>query len=377
MARGAVAAAFLAVRLVAQATPVAHVALGFGVDTARTPNREIFALYEHYLGHRLDPGRPNADWSAREQQSWPVFDLASGYLYQGFSNFTVVQLTPAVGFDSTYLIRVLISSVDSSQAVRPLALYRIYAVREEGRWVLANALPRMTRAWPHATIGSVTFHYPPTHAFASARAAATAQFADSLARAFAVPNPGIEYYFTDDLIEMFRALGLEYFPIGQDTVGGRSNTVDRQVYVGSSAAGETYRHEVAHVVLQTLVERWHPQGILLEGLMTWTGGSAGLDFRSLLPGLASFLEQHPEVTLDTVLRHPPPRDGTLDVGYDGAAVLCAMAYEFAGRQGIDAVLGAGGDPDQVLGALARVLGVPRRDLDRRWRAWIETHTHRE
>ncbi|HKC47181.1 MAG TPA: hypothetical protein VKB63_06225, partial [Gemmatimonadales bacterium] len=90
-----------------------------------------------------------------------------GYVYQGFPNITVVQLAPAVGLDSTYLIRALVSSIDdSTQAVRPLALFRIYVARESGRWVLANALPRMTREWRRETIGTVTFSYPPTHRFA-------------------------------------------------------------------------------------------------------------------------------------------------------------------------------------------------------------------
>ena len=367
----------LGTRLVAQEPPVPRVALGFGVDTTRSPNREIVALYQHYLAHRPDGSRPSSDWSPSEQQRWPVFDLVSGYVYQGFTNFTVVQLAPAVGLDSTYLIRVLVSAVDSTRAVRPLALYRVYALREAGKWVLANALPRMTREWSHETIESVTFHYPPAHAFARARAAETARFADSLARAFEVPSPAIEYYFADDLIETFRALGLEYFPTGEDTVGGRSNTADRQVFIGSSAAGETYRHEIAHIVLQPLVERLHPPGLLMEGLMTWTGGSAGLDFRSLLPGLAIYLDRHPEITLDTVLQHPPQREGSLDVGYDGAAVLCAMIFEHAGRRGVETLLGAGRDAEPVLAAAAHFLKVPRKDLDSRWRLWIESHAHRE
>lgn len=377
MAGSAVAAVVFAARLLGQAPPAVHVALGFGVDTARSPNREIFALYHHYLEHRLDTIRPNPDWSPSEQQRWPVFDLVSGYVYQGFTNFTVLQLAPASGLDSTWLIRVLVSAVDSTQAVRPLALYRTYAVREAGRWVLANALPRMTRDWPHETIGSVTFRYPPTHSFARARATETVRFADSLARAFEVRVPEIEYYFTDDLIETLRALGLEYFPIGQDTVGGRSNAPDGQVYVGSSAAGETYRHEVAHIVLQPLVKRLHPSGLLMEGLMTWTGGSAGLGFRSLLPGFAHYMDQHPGTTLDTVFQHPPPREGSLDVGYDGAAVLCAMVFEHAGLRGIEALLGTGGDAEQVSTAAARIFGVPRQELDLQWRQWITAHASRE
>src|SRR5439155_3086623 len=234
-----------------QAVPPVHVAVGFGVDTARSLQREIFALYRSYLAHLNDSIRPNPFWSAAEQQRCPVFDLLSGYVYQGFSNFTVVHLAPAVGLDSTYLIRTLVAGLSTpGHDVQPLALYRVYVTREGGRWVLANALPRLTRHWTHERIGRITFVFPPTRRFARARAEATAAFVDSLARAFEVPPPPtIGYYFTDDLIETLGAAGLEYFPLGSDTVGGRSDALDHLVFVGSSSNGEGYRHELAHVIL--------------------------------------------------------------------------------------------------------------------------------
>lgn len=172
-----------------------RLAIGFGVDTVRSPDREILALYRHYLLHRLDSIRPHPDWAGAEQARWPVFDLLSGYVYQGFQDFTIVHLAPAAGLDSTYLIRTLISSVDdSTREVRPLALYRVYVIRDGGHWVLANALPRLTRAWTRETIGRVTFIHPPTRPLARARAAAAAAFVDSLAGAFRLPAPpGIDY----------------------------------------------------------------------------------------------------------------------------------------------------------------------------------------
>jgi hypothetical protein len=353
-----------------------RLALGFGVDTARSSEREVFELYRHYLTHRQDTIRPHPDWSVAEQRRWAAFDLLGGFIYQGFTNFTVVQLAPAAGFDSTFLIRTLISSVDDATgAVRPLALYRVYAVRESGRWVLANALPRMTRAWRHDRIDSVTFVFPPTRAFDRMRAASAARFVDSLAHAFVLPVPQIGYYFTDDLIETFQALGLEFFPLGVDTVGGRSNTADRLVFIGSSSRGEDYRHELAHVVLQPLIGRGRTAGLVMEGLMTWAGGSAGLDYQDLLPDLAAYVAAHPEVTLRGIMEAPPPRVGTLDVGYDSFAVLCDM---IAGAGGVAAVrewLRSGTAPDSVLGAAARLLQLRADQLDGAWRRRVQSAGH--
>jgi hypothetical protein len=355
------------------ATPI-HLAVGFGVDTTTAPAQEIFALWRNYLTGRADSIRARSYWSPREQAEWTVYDLLSGYVYQGFSNFTVVHLAPAAGLDSTYLIRTLVSAVDdSTHDVRPLALYRVYVTRERGKWVLANPLPRLTRHWKRETIGSITFVYPPTHAFVRSSAAATGAFVDSLARAFDLPAPSpITYYFTDDLLEMFGALGLDYFPLGSDTVGGRSNTVDRLVFVGSSSAGEVYRHELAHVILQPLVGRGNTASLVMEGLMTWTGGSAGLDYEDLLPGLKTYINAHADLTLKSILTNPPPRVGTLDVGYDTFATLCHMIYEEGGLAALGAWLNAGREPDAVLSAAARLLHVPAGRLDAVWRRRLAT-----
>ena len=353
-------------------TTVVRVAVGFGVDTTTGPNREVFALWRSYLSSRPDSVRPTLLWSRSEQDQWPYFDLLRSYVYQGFAKFTVVDLVPAIGLDSTYLIRTLVASVaDSSQDVKPLALYRVYATREQGRWVLANALPRLTRHWNRETIGRITFVFPRTHSFARARAQRTAAFVDSLASAFEVQAPpAIRYYFADDLRETLRAAGLELFPLGSDTVGGRADVANRIVLIGSSSSGEAYRHEVAHVVLRPFVASLKPAGLVQEGLMTWTGGSAGLEFKNLMPALKRYLDAHPDVTLESIMTNPPPREGTLDLGYDGLAVLCEMVHRAGGLAAVRELANAGVEPRLVLGTAARLLRVTPVELDALWRRRI-------
>jgi hypothetical protein len=351
-------------------TPV-RLAVGFGVDTAGVPNHEIFALWQAYLSAPPDCGRASTLWSRVEQQQWPSVDLLCTYVYQGFTKFTVVQLGPAVGLDSTYVIRTLVASVsDSSQDVKPLALYRVYATREGGQWVLANALPRLTRRWNHRTIGRVTFVFPPSRAFAPSRAEKTAAFVDSLARAFGVqPPPTIHYYFTDDLSETLRAAGLEFFPLGPDTVGGRAGP-NQLVFVGSSSNGEGYRHEVAHLVLSPFLAPLKSAGLVQEGLMTWVGGSAGVDFKDLIPGLKRYLDAHPDLTLESIMTDPPPRQGSLDIGYDGLAVICKMVYDAGGISAVRSLANAGREPRLVLSTAAQLLSVPPGSLDGLWRKAI-------
>lgn len=137
--------------------------------------------------------------------------------------------------------------------------------------------------------------------------------------------------------------------------------------------GEGNRHELAHIVLAPLIAGGRTHWLIMEGLMTWTGGSAGLDFAGLLPGLRAYVQTHPELDLETVMTRPPRREGTLDVGYDGAAVLCAMVYDKGRLAAIRDLANAGLQPSEVLGAAARLLGVPREDLNRVWRNRVLTY----
>src|SRR3989441_10399711 len=143
---------------------------------------------------------------------------------------------------------------------------------------------------------------------------------------------------------MFAALGLDFFPLGADTVGGRSNALNRLVFVGSSSAGEAYRHELAHVILQPLVGRGNTGWLVMEGLMTWTGGSAGLDYNQLLPGLRTYVNAHPDLTIKGILPNPPGRGGPPDGPYDTFATSCPMIHEEGGLAAVRGWVEAGQEP---------------------------------
>ena len=353
----------MAVNVAAQGDSV-RVAVGLGVDTSSAPNHEIFGLWSDYLRSRptcLTPSRMG-----------PGGDLLCSQVYQGFTSFTVVNLEPAASLDSTYLIRTIVGTIeDSTRAYYPLALYRTYAVRKGGHWALANALPIETRGWQHERIGRVTFVFPSTHTLARAKAEGSARFVDSLATAWSLTPPdSIGYYFTDKPKDTQRAMGLDFIP-APDTAWGLADTQHEMVFVGSSRSGESYRHELAHLVLIPFTKVHAPARLVNEGLATWLGGSAGLRFHELIPPLAHYLSAHYSLTLDQIMADPPRREGSLDVGYDGFAVLCELVYAKGGLPGITALADAGRDPKAVLDTAARVIGVSREKLDEAWRERVD------
>jgi len=162
----------------------------------------MLELWRAYLEARPHTYEPKAQWSAVEQRRWPIFDLAMPAAYQSDADYlrtraTVVQIDPAHPDDSTeYVIRTLFTRPDSiSGNELPVAFVRVYVIRENDQWVLANALPRLTADWRRTNLAPITFVYPPGHTLDTVRARRSIRFIDSLVTTFGAPRPkAVTYY---------------------------------------------------------------------------------------------------------------------------------------------------------------------------------------
>lgn len=364
-------------------------AIGFGVDTSaispfwgdgpwRAPLPAIYRSWRAYLATRRDgPGAPaprtrSPYWNAAEQRRWPEYDLAASVAYQGF-DATVLDIRPLrpARLDApvdTFVVKTLFARADTARGrteIRPLAITRVLAFREGGRWVFGNPLAHDTRDWPRHRVGPITYVVHPAHRFDRARAESAVRFADSLAAAFDVPRLArLDYHVTDDPDAMFRLMGVEW-TITPDAHGaGYASHRNRQIFVGAPALGEAYLHELAHAVLGPLTPpeaRTHP--MLVEGLATWVGGSLGFGPRELRAAYAGWLRKHPEVTLDRVIA----AEGG-DYGWrPGAAALFDLAHARGGLPAVRTLLAATTDSGALRIAIERAVVAPWAEVARLWR----------
>lgn len=357
-------------RLEAQAASIAASAVvdvGWGVDTTRAPNHEIFQHWRAYLADRPDSARRNHYWSTAQQQRWPTVDLAAPWVFQDADWFTrvrttVVELRPTLpGEEDEYVIRTLFSSRDAnSGAIRPLALLRVFVVREAGQWRLSTALPHLTRDWREERVGPITFVSPPTRRFSREKARRSARFVDSLAAAFAVRRPtSLRYYVAGTPDELGRILGLDFAIYA----GGRAYVQNGLILSGLPTYDEFYPHELAHVVLSPLTggAPW----LLDEGLATWVGGSRGRDFHTLVNELDAELRRDSALALDSILA---PHAWTDSVSYTAAAVLLKMAHDKGGLPALRSLLRPRtGVPEDIRETAARILAIVPSRLGAEWR----------
>ncbi len=372
LALAGLAVAALAVPLPGQQPAVA---LGFGVDTAQTAWSEtswhqavpgIVRAWSAYLG--ATPGTPAADtlWSAAERKAWPAYDLTLATGRQGFPA-TILDVQPVrPGSGDVYQVKTLFAAASGAEhEVRAVALTRVFAVRENGRWAFGNALPRLTATWPRRRVGQITFVYPPDHRFDSLRARRAVAFADSLATAFRVARPpAFTYYLADGPEQLFRAMGIDWSFGGQGY--GYAIRADDLLLSGDPSFGEENRHELTHYVLSPLLQRGRVPPLAGEGLASWLGGSVGLRYEQMMREYAVYLADRPQITLDSVLAPTPVDLGERPAG----AMLAAMVAEHAGVAGLKALLVAGPTADDLRTTVSRLLGMPWPAVDAEWRRRI-------
>jgi hypothetical protein len=295
--------------------------------------------------------------------------------YQGFPA-TVLSIASDGPGDSVYVVRVLYASADSSGRVSPLALQRLFAVRQPGGqfgFRLSGALPYLTRQWEQRTSGRVTFWYAPGQHSDRSRIARASSFVDSVATLFQVPPPPhLDVYVSRSLEDGFRAIGLDFFPTASVDrgLGGRA-LAGGIVLAGNPAYGEAYLHEIAHAILgPTFPTRNRLFG---EGVATWLGGARGRTSAEVNARLRQIQAAYPALTLEQVLNNDIPGgspEEATDAFYATGALIVDAIYRRAGIAGLRALAQTRGDPGVLLSALPAQLGTApdQSALDRWWRA---------
>jgi hypothetical protein len=347
--------------------------VGLRVDTLGSPRREVFRLWRSYLNARPHTYEPKPQWSGIEQRRWPIFDLAMPMVYQSESEFlqtraTVVEIEPATPGDTTeYVVRTLFTRVDpTARREFPVALVRVYAVREREAWVLSNAVTRLTKDWRRATVPPITFVYPPGHKLDTARARRSVRFIDSLVTTFEAPRPReVTYYLARSPEEALRISGVEFAPPGTTA---RSVPGNYMVFSGLPQYGEFYPHELSHLILGWVLPHFGAAPVLDEGMAFWLGGSRGKSWRTLLRDLARALQADPTLTAERLLARPV----TDSLRPTAAGALLHMAHERGGMRTLRAALSTPRGPTgpDVVRGLGQALGMSRPEVEAAWRAFV-------
>ena len=357
-------------------TPSPSVSTGFGVDTTVTDVGNIVALVRAYLAAPDTSARSRGLWTTSTDFDRRIGDITAGQAYQGFPA-TVVGVVSVPSNDSLYVVKILHARADSAEGIAPLALQRVFAIREAGsrfRFKLASALPRVTKDWERRTKGPITFIYAPTQRPNPARIDSAAHFVDSVARTFDVSAPDhLDVVVGPSMDEVERAIGMDFFvePSGPGQRSGGRN-FGSILLVGNPAIGEAYYHEFVHAVLGPHMRAGTQ--LLGEGVATWLGGSRGRTPQEMYTAVHRYQLEDSTLTLTGLFRKGFNDREALrasDLLYGTGALIAKAVYRRHGIAGVRSLYQTSGDGDTLLRAIELALDLPANDngaLDRWWRA---------
>lgn len=309
------------------------------VDTSTPDRREILKLWADYLVARPHSYAPKPQWSAAEQKQWPIFDLAMPMVYASDAqyhrtNATVFEISPARPSDSSeFVIRTLFSRPETATDEERAALVRVYATRENGRWVLANALPRVTEQWQRTAFERITYVYPVGYQLDTTRARLALRFIDSLVATFdAPPMKPITYYLARSPEEAFALGGVDLYIPGSRA---RVAVADYLLFSGVPRYGEFYAHELVHLTLGWMLPSLGAPPLLDEALALWLGGGREMTWPQLLEALAVEVRRNPSWTAEQLTEVKPK---TFLYRNSAAAALLVLAHRRGGIPMLKAAL---------------------------------------
>jgi hypothetical protein len=343
---------------------------------APTPESEraVREVWDQYLRSKQgrfasNAGTPSPLWSAAEQGQWPMYDLAGFYL-PDHAVPEVLTVTPVnAAVDSAYRIMTRFwpaGVVTRDSSTTPALTVTVYARREGSRWILANALPYLTSTWARESRGRIDYRIAPALRFDPTKADRAAAFVDSLATAFGVPAPPrIDYYVAETVDQAMEILGaFEHRRHGPN--GGFAKPVNSQVFSGNPALGEDYRHELAHVLLLSIIRDGNTSLLASEGVPTLFGGTDGRDFQGSVRHLDSLLRLQPKLDLHVIVHDMSVSSVIRNAA---GAVLADMVNEAGGAAAVREYLHT--PTHAIPDTLERLLQRPWDDIVADWRRRVE------
>lgn len=197
-----------------------------------------------------------------------------------------------------------------------------------------------------------------------------------LAKLFNVSPIKFTCYQFENFSELNLALGLdvpyEYIRVKKN---GYADMYNKVIY---STGKEDYFHELVHLYVGNqyvgTCNEWFN-----EGLATYLGGSDMLSLKEHLKNLNVDLKRHPEYDLNDFFKYKfqstdlSGKKNMTNYKYALGGFICMLTYEKKGLQGLQTLMSAGNDKENVYQAVEKVLGIKRQNFNSFFRKEISKY----
>lgn len=328
------------------------------VDTTDVETKKVMMLFENYLASNPQNKGKNEFWNIKEQQKHKNYDfLESEFQPSLYMEFPVHVLS--VKFRNEICqIKAQFSYCKADGSPYVLAIANYIAKKENRKFKLFNALTVNKQTWNCTTVGVVDFYYPTYHEFDYQKAQKLNDFISETCKNFGIKPKAFEYYLADDYDEIQVLKGLDYY-IG---MGGQSKpsgkATDDKVYCGG--LGEYYPHEVFHVQIDEHFPDKHFW--VSEGVATLLGGSRGKSLDWHIKRTNLYLQKHPEIDLNNMLKLTN-LDGETSYHYVLGGLMAKKILDKGGWNLLKEFMSSGKTDEDYYNAIEKYLEINKSELN--------------
>lgn len=352
------------------------------VDTTNVQVKEVYKLYKNYLNSKMDSIYNNPFWNQKEvdlriKSKVPFLDNSSqtmffGYTVEGFLKYNkpkILQIDK-INENRFQIKTIFMQHCDEGEYAifNPDCIVKLYAVKDEnGVFKLENTMDYDTRNWQVYKYKQITYLVHPSLIFNKGEAKKAVQFCKEVQKKFNLKEVPFTYYMASNSDELGKLFNFEYL-LSFST--GRTDTEKKIIY--SSFSNENYPHEFVHLLFSDV--NLKPPKIIIEGVATWLGGPKfNESFEENLKVLSVQIRNNNTISLDDIIsfKYRNPFDN--NPLYVTGAVICKMAYEKKGAEGVIQLYSCKEDVDSLKKGLEKVFDAPYNQINDEVIKYIKDH----
>ena len=268
------------------------------IDATDVETKKVMLLFENYLASNPEKKGKNPYWNKKEQEKHKNYDFLESEFQPSLYMGIPAQVLSIKFKNDSCKIKVQYSYVKKNGSPFVLAIVNYMAIKENGKFKLYNWLSYSKKKWNRKKVGIVDFYFPPYHKFNYEKAKKLNRFVNEICKNFSVQPKPFEYYLANNYDEIQKLKGFDYYiGMGEQSMPSGKATDDK-VYCGG--LGEYYPHEVFHLQIDEHFKNKHFW--VSEGIATLLGGSRGKSLDWHIKRTNLYLQKHPEIDLNNMLK---------------------------------------------------------------------------
>lgn len=293
------------------------------LDSLYINRKNLPELYKHFKQTDIDK------WSMPEM----IGRIVSVGANDSIENFYKPDILGIMNIDNDqkYLAKIAFVSHDSSRSSVQVIYNLIINLDTNNNATISNYTDWITQTWYKTKIGSFTFYKQSKEVFNVSEAKRLDSFNVSIAKIFEKPIKTYTYYSCLDPFQLFQIRGFDYNPRMFYARNGGFLFNKNIVFSGSNT--EYYPHEVAHAYTADY-RTDNSSRISDEGIVSYLGGSGGLNYKDLLKQFKHYILQN-NLKITSFLTEDSDKNISEDVStlYALGSLIAKLSYDKYGLSG--------------------------------------------